>query len=119
MSWSLSSVINALKKDPMTRRAFLPIFNLEEDIQDAFDVRIPCSLGYWFYFRQGKLNMTYLLRSSDFSEHFNNDIYLADRLKCFVAEKIGLRTSEADRYVGQIHVVGIGAPRSLLERFCQ
>lgn len=104
MAYQLPSVIEALKKDPMTRRAFLPIYDATQDTQDDFGCRIPCSLGYHFLYRQGKLNVTYLLRSSDFFEHFNYDIYLADRLKCYVAERCSMEPGNFTHWVGSLHV---------------
>jgi thymidylate synthase len=103
MAGQLSQVINALNKDEMCRRAFLPIWAHGTDEQDNFGTRVPCSLGYWFNYRQGKLNVTYLLRSSDFFEHFNYDIYLADRLKCFVAEKLNLQPGTFTHWIGSLH----------------
>lgn len=100
----LYSVVEALKKDPFTRRAFLPIFDRQEDVQDDFSTRIPCSLGYWFYFRQEKLHITYLQRSADFSEHFKNDIYLADRLKCHIAEELGMQPGNFSHWLGSLHI---------------
>lgn len=104
MASQLTDVIDALKADRMTRRAYLPIFDAQEDIQNDFTTRIPCSLGYWFNYRQGKLHMTYMLRSSDFSEHFNNDIYLANRLQCYVAEQTGLEPGNFCHWIGSLHV---------------
>lgn len=104
MTSCLSDVIHALKQDIMTRRAFLPIFDAQEDIQDDFTTRIPCSLGYWFNYRQGKLHMTYFLRSSDFSEHFNNDIYLASRLQSYVAEQLKVEPGIFCHWIGSLHV---------------
>lgn len=104
MTDPLRHVIQALRRDPSTRRAFLPIFDRSWDHQDHFSVRIPCSLGYHFMYRQGKLNVTYLLRSSDFGEHFNYDIYLADRLKCFVAEKCSMEPGTFTHWIGSLHV---------------
>ncbi len=43
--------------------------------------------------------------------------FLADHTISFVAEKLGLRKANADSFVGVIHVVGIGAPRKLLQEF--
>lgn len=104
MAAVLPDVIKALQNDPETRRAFLPIFDRQIDIQHSFDVRIPCSLGYHFMYRQGQLNVTYLLRSSDFGEHFNYDIYLADRLKHYVANKCGMRPGMFTHWIGSLHV---------------
>ncbi len=103
MSENLFHVINALKKDPSTRRAYLPIMDPIADKADAFNVRFPCSLGYHFLYRQGQLNITYYLRSSDFFEHFRYDVWLADRLKNFVAEKAGLKPGFFTHVIGSLH----------------
>jgi thymidylate synthase len=104
MFQQLPSIVSALKKDLYTRRAFLPIFSNKDDWAEDMDVRIPCSLGYWFSYRQDQLNMTYLQRSADFSEHFNNDIWLAARLKDYVAEKLGVKSGSFTHWLGSLHI---------------
>src|SRR5271170_410517 len=47
MGLNLDHVINALRKDIYTRRAFLPVLGLE-DHADSFDTRFPCTIGYHF-----------------------------------------------------------------------
>lgn len=104
MADPLRHVIEALRQDPNTRRAYLPIFHPTYDFADNFKARIPCSLGYLFQFRQGQLNITYLQRSADWSKHFNKDIALADRLKCYVAEQCGMKPGYFCHWVGSLHV---------------
>lgn len=103
MSLGLFAVRRALRQDLLTRRAFLPIFNSNDD-QDDFDCRIPCSLGYWFYYRQNALHMTYLQRSADFSEHFNNDIWLAFSLQKWMANELEVETGVFSHWLGSLHV---------------
>lgn len=103
IAYNLANVIDALKKDPFTRRAFLPIIDIVDDDSNIFDVRFPCSLGYHFLYRQGKLNMTYLLRSSDYFEHLPNDLWLAHRLQCHVAEATGLEPGNFCHWIGSLH----------------
>jgi thymidylate synthase len=102
MTLNLDHVINALRKDPSTRRAYLPILGLE-DHADSFDVRFPCSIGYHFLYRQGRLTMRYDLRSSDFSEHFNNDIWLATRLLHYVAARCDMTPGYFCHSIGSLH----------------
>lgn len=47
----------------------------------------------------------------------DGDCILADDTITFVSEKVGLLCDGAARHVGRIHVVGIGVPRLLLDRF--
>lgn len=103
ISLNIDRVIGALKKDPLTRRAFLPIWSQVVDIQDDFGRRVPCSLGYHFKFRQGKLNMTYLLRSSDYFEHLGNDLWLANRLQHYVAQQCDMKVGHFTHWIGSLH----------------
>jgi thymidylate synthase len=104
LSDSLAPAIRALKKDLYTRRAFIAVFNPWQDMTDRFNTRIPCTLGYWLNFRKNALNITYLLRSSDFSEHFNYDVYLATRLMIYVAEQIGVQPGAFTHWIDSFHV---------------
>jgi thymidylate synthase len=102
LSKNLLRVIDALKQDPNTRRAFLTILG-NDDPPNHFGVRFPCSIGYHLLYRQGQLNLTYYLRSSDFMEHFNYDIALADRLKCYIANQLGMNPGYFTHVVGSLH----------------
>ncbi len=104
MEQPLLAVVSALERDINTRRAFLPIFDRQLDDQDCFCERIPCSLGYWFYYRQNKLNMTYLQRSADWSEHFNNDLWLANSLQVEVARRLKVESGTFSHWIGSLHV---------------
>jgi len=103
MSKTLERVISLLKKDPVTRRAYLPIFNGVVDRVDDLGIRIPCSLGYHFMFRQGGLNITYYLRSSDFFEHLGNDLWLAASLQKYVANQCNMPVGYFCHHVGSLH----------------
>lgn len=103
---SLRNVIEALKKDILTRRAFLPVFDPGQDYQDELSRRIPCTIGYWFNYRNDRLNVTYLLRSSDFGEHFNYDIWLTTKLLEFMASQIGVQAGTFTHWIGSFHVFG-------------
>ena len=75
----LNDVVSLLAREPYTRQAYLPIWN-HEDTGVVHGERVPCSLGYQFLFREGKLNITYHIRSCDFVRHFADDVYMAARL---------------------------------------
>lgn len=51
------------------------------------------------------------------SGHANQPTFRANHTISFVAKKLGLVQENADKFAGVIHVVGIGAPRCLLEQF--
>jgi len=63
--WSkvLTSIINRLQNDKSTRRAYIPIFWMNDCFRDGKD--IPCNTGISFYVRDGQLDMTVFNRSND------------------------------------------------------
>jgi hypothetical protein len=75
----LADVVSLLAKSPLTRQAFLPVW-FPEDTGAVHGERVPCTLGYHFLLRGGRLNVYYFIRSCDFFRHFANDVYLAARL---------------------------------------
>jgi len=83
----LNDVINLLKKDPLTRQAFLPIW-MAEDTGAAHGERVPCTIGYHFIRRHGFLHVTYWIRSCDFLRHFRDDVYLALMLAQFILDAL-------------------------------
>lgn len=102
MTGPLDRVIDELLRDPMSRRAYLSVWDRQID-KPASVARVPCSLGYHFKFRQGKLNMTYFLRSSDYFEHLPNDLYLANRLQHYVAHVCQMEPGHFVHHVGSLH----------------
>lgn len=111
MSWVVPSIIKLLKSDPDTRKATLPIFNGQGEIDtDYYDGsrRIPCSMYYDFLIRQnGKgekvLHICYHQRSSDFICHFGNDVYLAWRLMEYVAKEVGVKPGYLYHTIDSLH----------------
>ena len=78
----LKNVINELKNNPETRQAIIGIHMGNIDVDGiGGKKRIPCSLQYQLMLRKDpfgkeRLNMIYVMRSSDFYTHFKNDIWL-------------------------------------------
>lgn len=83
----LSDVVNLLQKEPTTRQAFLPIW-FPEDTGAHHGERVPCTLGYHFQMRRGRLDVVYYMRSCDFVRHFQDDVYMAARLCQWVAGQL-------------------------------
>ena len=103
----LGDVVEQLRRDPTTRQAFLPIW-FPEDTGAIARQRVPCSLGYHFIIREGKLHMSYYLRSCEIYRHFTNDLYMAVRLAQWVRQKIEAGLSYL---MGQltVHIVSLHA----------
>lgn len=88
----LSDVVNQLVKTPMTRQAYLPIW-FPEDTGAVHGKRVPCTLGYHFIIRDGKLDIAYFMRSTDLLRHFQDDVYMAIRLAQWMVNEILNRTA--------------------------
>ena len=105
----LQAVIDLLKTDPDTRKAVLSIFDpsLDSENYDG-SRRIPCSMYYDFLLRdngRGKqLNIYYHQRSSDFTNHFGDDVYLAWRLMEYVASKVNAKIGYLYHTIDSLHV---------------
>lgn len=80
-------VIELLGNYPGTRQAYLPIF-FPEDTGGAHGDRVPCTLGYHFMRRRGKLHVNYPIRSCDLLRHFRDDVYMAARLAQHTIHKL-------------------------------
>lgn len=83
----LADVVKQLAGSPQTRQAYLPIW-FPEDTGAVHGERVPCSLGYHFLIREGRVHVTYFIRSCDFLRHFPDDVYMAMRLGQWVRDQV-------------------------------
>lgn len=101
----LWKMIDQLKKDHDSRQIWVSLWNPAIDPDKLGGVsRVPCSLGYAFQVREGKLNLHYVMRSCDFATHFRNDIYLAIKLQEWVSQKIDVPVGDFTHTVFSLHV---------------
>jgi len=108
ISTHLNRVIRELWKNQNSRQAIVSIYNIEKDIKNmGGKKRIPCSMFYQFLIREingvKKLNIIYVMRSSDLLTHFVNDVYLAMRMQEFVAEKIDIPPGSFTMFISSFH----------------
>ena len=101
-------ILEQLKQNPGSRQAIISIFNPVLDIPNmGGKARIPCSMFYQFLIREiaGKkrLNMIYVMRSSDLLTHFVNDIYLAIKMQRYFTEQIGLEIGNFTMFISSFH----------------
>lgn len=100
-----TKIINRLKEDPDSRQLWISLWNPDRDPDYLGGVsRVPCSLGYGFQVRDGKLNLHYVMRSCDFATHFRNDVYLAIKFLEWVAEKTGYPVGSFTHTIFSLHV---------------
>lgn len=105
---SLDIVIELLKRDPDTRKAILPIYDVQDTCNLYGKARIPCSMYYNFLIRNNakgekQLNICYHQRSSDFITHFGNDVYLAWKLMQYVASVINVKEGNLFHTIDSLH----------------
>jgi len=78
-------VVKLLVSDPYTRQAYLPVWFPEDT--GGGSKRAPCTIGYHFLMRDGRLDVNYHIRSCDYVRHFRDDLYLTARLLLWVIDR--------------------------------
>lgn len=96
-------LIKLLLKRPYTRQAYLPIW-FPEDTGAHHGERVPCSLGYHFLNRNGRLKCVYYMRSCDFIRYFRDDVYMAGRLLQEVCRRVNATPSRLIIHISSLHV---------------
>jgi thymidylate synthase len=104
IGFQIGAVIDELRLHPDSRQLFITIWDIDVDHSRFGRRRVPCSLGYFFQYREGKLHVTYLQRSADFVTHFQNDLYLAVKLRDYIADKVGMVPGRFTHWIGSLHV---------------
>lgn len=99
----LLMLVDELEKHPNSRQLYLPVWNQHDETRRGRR-RVPCSLGYHFMQRQGKINLTYMMRSCDFATHYSNDVALANIMQHWLAEKTDYQVGTFTHFVGSFHV---------------
>lgn len=104
LRYQMESTINLLKFDHDTRQAVITVYEGEKDHSwRGGHKRVPCSMYYQFLVRDGKLNVIYTMRSSDFMTHFPYDIWMADQLRNHIAKEIGVEPGSLVFFSGSLH----------------
>ena len=101
----LDLVVRA-QQEPLSRQLYLSIWDRRLDQNPTVDDRVPCSLGYHFMIRDGKLDMTYMMRSCDFVVHFQNDVWLALQTQLVFLDRLNaLRTLRDEAPISLGHFI--------------
>lgn len=110
MMGQIDKVIAELKRNPESRQTIISIHNSLADVDSmGGKERIPCSMFYQFMVRKDvnedpKLNIVYVMRSSDYYTHFKNDIWLACELRDYIAKEIGVAAGTFTMFVSSLHM---------------
>jgi len=100
----INEVYQTLLKDPNSRRAILNIWEGFDVPRANKNIRVPCSLYYQFRVKHDRLNICYVMRSCDFVEHWQNDIYLACRMQSYIADLLDRKSGTLDHFIHSFHV---------------
>jgi thymidylate synthase len=100
----IEAVVAKLKEDPQTRRAIATIYdpNLDSTIMDTHD--FPCTLGYQFLIRNGKLDMVCFMRSQNVLFVMPYDTFLNTMLQEYVARRVGLEIGDYYHMGSSFHI---------------
>lgn len=98
------AVIEELKRNRDSRQLFVSLWDPNQDIEVIGKLRVPCSLGWHFLFREDKLNITYFMRSCDFVTHYQNDIWMSLNLLHYVSQGANLPTGKFSHFINSFHV---------------
>jgi thymidylate synthase-like protein len=102
----LNDVVNQLIRSPLTRQAYLPVW-FPEDTGAIQGQRVPCTLGYHFMIRNGKLTTRYYIRSCDAYRHLSNDVWLAAMLGRWIVQQYNEFEGSEDNPMPKIEVGGL------------
>jgi len=97
-------MLTEMRKHPTSRQIYISIWNPQLDSQRVGRRRVPCTLGYQIMYRNGKIDIAYHMRSSDFATHFDNDIWLALQLQQFFATALDQPIGTFTHKIGSLHV---------------
>ena len=95
---NLNTAVELLSKEPTTRQCYIPIWFPEDLTAASQGERVPCTFGWHFMLRHGKLHCAYHMRSCDVMRHLHNDLYFANRLCLWLIQE-----AELDAVPGTMH----------------
>lgn len=98
----LDVVRRQLLEDPDSRRAVVQLFDPARDHAGSRDV--PCTLGYRFFIRDGRLHMHTTMRSNDLWLGFPYDIFTATLLQELLAGWLGVGLGDYRHSVDSLHL---------------
>ncbi|MGH3757261.1 thymidylate synthase [Actinophytocola sp.] len=98
----LDHVRRTLTEDPDSRQAVVQLYNPGRDTRGYRDV--PCTLGYRFFVRQGRLRMHTTMRSQDLWLGFPYDVFTATLIQELMAGWLGVELGDYHHTVDSLHL---------------
>lgn len=104
--WSRSNqieyVVDELKRDVNSRRAFISIYDAKE--HELYGKDTPCTLNIGFNIVDNKLNMTVMMRSNDLVYGFCNDQYCFSKLQEMISNLLSIEVGTYFHFVHNLHI---------------
>ena len=101
---SVNKALQLLRDNPGTRQAIISVWDRQIDVENTGGKkRVPCSMYYNIQIRDGAVDIIYHMRSSDFFEHFRNDVALAGELKGFFAANMNRPSGKLLMVIDSLH----------------
>lgn len=95
-------VVEKLKNSEYNRHGYISIWNPSDDLGNT---NYPsCIIGLYFLIRNGKLNMTAILRSNDAWGQALNDIYEITKVQNEIAEQLQIEVGAYTHYAMSYHL---------------
>jgi thymidylate synthase len=98
----LARVVEILKEDPESRRALIQLYDPAQDAAGHKDV--PCTLGFRFHLRDGRLHMATMMRGQDVWIGMPYDVFFYTVLHELVAGWLDAELGEFHLHVGSLHI---------------
>lgn len=97
-------IIRELRRNPTSRQLYISIWSPDQDAERVGRRRVPGTLGYHFVERAGRVHLTHLMRSCEFSTNFSNDIWLAIQLLHFICGQAGKTPGRYSHFINSFHI---------------
>ncbi|MFJ2342385.1 thymidylate synthase [Streptomyces antimycoticus] len=107
----LAQVITTLRQDPDSRRAVIQLYDPARDAAGHRDV--PCTLGFRFQLRNGRLHMSTTMRSQDVWVGFPYDLFFTTVLQELVAGWVGADLGTYHHHVDSLHIYERDVPAAV------
>ncbi len=91
-----------LQQDPDSRQAVIQLYDPQRDTLGHRDV--PCTLGYRFYLRRGRLHMHTTMRSQDVWLGFPYDIFTNTLIQELLAGWLGADLGDYHHHIDSLHL---------------
>ncbi|MCX5277765.1 MULTISPECIES: thymidylate synthase [Streptomyces] len=98
----LRRVVEILREDPSSRRAVIQLYDPAQDAAGHSDV--PCTLGFRFHLRAGRLDMSTTMRGQDVWVGLPYDLVFTTTLHELVAGWLGAELGTYHHHIDSLHI---------------